>query len=252
MKLFGRVLAAGSLAMLLAVGSGPSTVTAQEPKQVSVFAAASLTSAFKAIGAAFEKEHPGTKVELNVAGSPTLVRQIDDGAHADVFASADEANMKKVVDAKLAVGEPQIFAKNRLAIVVEAGNPKKIASLADLAKPGLTIALAGPGVPAGEYARAAFGKAGVAVPQASLEVDVKAVLQKVALGEADAGIVYVTDVSGPKVEAVPIPDDVNVTASYPIAVLKNGTSPELGKAFVSFVVSPDGQRFLSEAGFLTR
>src|SRR5262249_41746219 len=150
MKLFGRLLVTGALAALVATSAKVSPAAAQEPREVSVFAAASLTAAFRSIAAAFEKAHPGTKVELTFAGSPTLVRQMDDGAHGEVFAWAEEANRKKVVASRLAVGERQIFAKNRLTIVVEAGNPKKIASLADMAKPGLTIALAGPGVPAGE------------------------------------------------------------------------------------------------------
>src|SRR5262249_37636967 len=117
MKLFGRLLVTGALAALVATSAKVSPAAAQEPREVSVFAAASLPAAFRSIAAAFEKAPPGIKVELNFAGSPPLARQIDDGAHGDVFASADEANMKKVVDSKLAVGEPQIFAKNRLTIV---------------------------------------------------------------------------------------------------------------------------------------
>ena len=243
-----KLLLGASLA--LARASAAFAEPAATAQHVTVFAAASLTSAFRQIAADFEGKNPGVSVELNFGGSPTLVKQIQEGAQADAFAAADEANMQKIVDAKLAVGEPQIFARNRLTIVVQKGNPKKIASLADLAKPGLAIALGAPGVPAGRYAREAFAKAGVAVPESSQELDVKAVLQKVALGEADAGIVYVTDVAGAEVDAVAIPDEVNVVGKYPVAVLKEGTNRAGGEAFVRCVLSAEGQRVLTKAGFL--
>lgn len=226
---------------------------AEPTKQtVSVFAAASLTEAFKTIGAAFERAHPGTTVQFNFAASSLLAQQIHEGAPADVFASADEANMQKAADAGDLAGAAQIFAHNRLVIAVPAGNPKRIASLTDLTKSDLTLVLAAPQVPAGKYAAEAFAKAGLAVPAASQEIDVRAVLNKVALNEADAGIVYVTDIraAGGKVEAVPIPDQYNVTARYPIAVLKHAADPLNAKAFVDFVLSPDARATLTQFGFL--
>jgi len=220
-----------------------------------VFAAASLTQAFQAIASAFEHGHPNVKVQLNFAGSSTLVQQIQQGAPADVFASADEANMQKLVDGGAIAGAPQLFARNTLQIVVPAGNPKHIAALADLAKPGLTIALCGPSVPCGRYAAEAFTKAGVTAPAASQELDVKAVLTKVSMGEADAGIVYVTDVRAAapgKVVGVDIPASSNVMARYPLAVVKHAPNAAAAAAFVEFVLSPEGQRLLAGFGFLPR
>ena len=219
---------------------------------INVFAAASLTSAFQAATSEFERAHPGFKVELSFGGSPTLVQQIQQGAPADIFASADEANMQKLVDSGQIAGKVQIFARNELSIVVAPGDPKHISSLADLSKPGLTIVLCGSTVPCGRYAAEAFAKAGVAVPAASQEADVKAVLSKVALGEADAGIVYVTDVRAAqgKVEGVAIPEAQNVVGRYPIAVLKEAKNPTGAQAFVDFILSPRGQAIL--AGFAFR
>jgi molybdate transport system substrate-binding protein len=221
---------------------------------ISVFAAASLTSAFQAMAAAFEHDHAGVKVQVNFAGSPTLVQQILERAPADVFASADEASMQKLVDSGDIAAAPAIFARNALQIVVAAGNPKRVTGLADLAKPGLVIALCGATVPCGRYAAEAFAKAGIAAPAASQELDVKAVSSKVAMGEADAGIVYVTDVraAGGKVEGVAIPEATNVVARYPIAVLKNASNPAAAGAFVDFVVSAHGQQVLARFGFLAR
>lgn len=219
---------------------------------VSVFAAASLTEAFRTIGKDFEAANPGTKVEFNFAGSSTLARQIIEGAPADVFASADEKNLQKVVDAGDVAGAPQPFVGNRLAIIVPRGNPKHVNGLADLARQGMVISLAAPGVPVGDYAREAFEKAGVPVPNASQETDVKAVAMRVSMGEADAGVVYATDVAagGDKVEIVVIPDAHNVTAKYPIATLENAPNAAGARAFVAYVLSPPGQTVLKGAGFL--
>jgi molybdate transport system substrate-binding protein len=221
-------------------------------EKVTVFAAASLTETFRTIGKDFGAAHPGTQVEFNFAGSSTLARQIVEGAPADVFASADDENMKKVVDAGDVAGAPQPFARNRLAIVVPRGNPKHVAGLADLGRPGMTVALAAPEVPVGRYATQAFAKAGVPRPEASNEVDVKAVLTRVAMGEADAGIVYTTDVvaGGDRVEAVSIPEQHNVIASYPIATLKAAPNAAGARAFVAYVLSAPGQRVLARSGFL--
>jgi len=211
-------------------------------ESVTVFAAASLTEPFRTIGKDFEAAHPGTKVEFNFAGSSTLVRQIVEAAPADVFASADEENMQKAVDAGDVAGMPQVFARNRLAIIVPKGNPKHVTGLADLARPGMTIALAAPAVPVGRYAAEAFAKAGVPAPAGSNEADVKAVVTRVSLDEADAGVVYTTDAAagGEKVETVAIPDGHNVVARYPIATLKGAPNPAGARAFVAYVLSPPG------------
>jgi molybdate transport system substrate-binding protein len=227
---------------------------AAAPKRnLTVFAGASLTEAFKVIGSAFEQAHPGLTITFSFAGSSTLVEQIKSGAPADVLASADESTMQKATDAGEMAGAPRIFASNRLTIVVPKGNPKRIASLADLAKSGVTVVLAAPAVPAGKYAAQIFAKAGVTVTAASQEVDVRGVLHKVALDEADAGIVYVTDIraAAGKVEAVAIPDRYNVIAQYPIAALKRAGDPQTAMAFVNFVLSAAGQVTLEEFGFRT-
>jgi len=218
---------------------------------VSVFAAASLTDSFRAIAREFEKLNGGTAVELNLAGSPTLVRQIVEGAPADVFASADEASMESLRMSKHVVGEPVVFARNSLAIAVDKGNPHRIAGLADLVRPKLIIALCAPTVPAGRYAREAFRRAGVPVPAASEELDVRAALTKVELGEADAAVVYVTDVRAraERIERVAIPDAHNVVARYPIARLVNALHTDAARRFVDYVLSPAGQRILADHGF---
>ena len=218
---------------------------------VTVFAASSLTDAFKKAGDGLKLKTPGTDYVFNFGSSSTLATQITSGAPADVFASADDVNMQKVVDAKLNDGAPAVFVSNRLQIAVAAGNPKQIGGLADLANPGLIVVLAGPAVPAGRYALEALGKAGVAVRPASQEVDVRAVLNKVALGEADAGIVYVTDVksAGTRVTGVDIPEQHQIIARYPIAVVKESKNPRLAKAYVDYLLSDEGQKLLAEFGF---
>lgn len=222
------------------------------PEPLNVFAAASLTEVFKAIATEFQKFHPGIPVQFNFAGSSTLVQQIREGAPAGVFASADEGNMQKLADAGDLGSAPRIFASNRLAIAVPLGNPKRVATLGDLTKSGLTLALAAPAVPAGKYAAEAFAKAGLAVPPASQELDVKAVLNKVALGEVDAGIVYSTDVraAAGRVDGVAIADQFNVVARYPIAVLMHAASPARAATFIAFVLSEHGKKALAAYGFL--
>jgi molybdate transport system substrate-binding protein len=250
-------LAAGC-ALLLAVagcgdGAGRAGASGSSIGTVTVAAAASLTAAFQELGTAFEKANPGAKVRFNFAGSATLVTQLVNGAPGDVFAAADEANMKKATDAHLVDGSPQIFARNRLEIVVAAGNPKNITGLADLNRPGLVISMCAPQVPAGQYARQAYAKAGLPFPAgASQELDVKQVVSRVQQGQADAGVVYTTDVSaaGAKVAGVPIPDPVNVTASYPVAVIATGGNPAGGRAFVAYLTSAAGQAVLARYGFL--
>ena len=249
-----RALRPFLLLAVVALGSGMQASAADSPaskQNLTVFAAASLAEAFKTIGTAFEHTHPGLTVMFSFAGSPTLATQIADKAPADVFAAADESNMQKVVDAGAVSGEARIFATNQLTIVVPKGNPKHIESLSNMSRTGVIVSLAAPEVPAGKYAVQIFAKAAIPVPKASQEVDVRAVLSRVAAGEADAGIVYVSDIraAGDKVEAVAIPAQYNVVAQYPIAVLKHAENTESATAFVDFVLSAPGQTLLKEFGF---
>jgi molybdate transport system substrate-binding protein len=191
-------------------------------------------------------------VTFNFAGTPTLVTQIEQGAHADVFASADTVNMDRLeADGLTTSATAQVFAHNRLEIVVARGNPRKISALADLVKAGVIYVAEAPTVPAGKYSLQALARAGVTVKPKSLEADVKSVVSKIELGEADAGIVYTTDVraAGDKVAGVPIPDEYNVVATYPIAAVKGTTNTSTASDFIDFVTSGAGQAILGEFGF---
>ncbi len=239
-------LAAAAVALALVAGCGGG-----DPHgTVTVFAAASLREAFEQIAVDVEDAQPGLDVQFNFAGSQQLARQIVEGAPADVFASADVPQMNVAVGAGR-VAEPVTFVHNRLAIVTEAGNPADIGSLADLADPQLKVVLAAEDVPAGRYARDVLDNAGVVVNPVSLEVDVRAVLSKVALGEADAGIVYATDVTNAAdgVEQVDIPDDQNIVATYPIAVVDEAPNPSGAAEFVDAVRSDEGRAVLENHGF---
>jgi len=252
-----RAVTALTAMLLVTCGGSPSTASTPTPSpdpvtgSINVFAAASLTAAFKEEGTAFQAKHANASVVFNLAGSASLVTSIDNGAPADVFASADLPNMQKVVAAGNAIGQPANFASNRLQIVVAAGNPKGIKGLADLANAGTVLILCAPAVPCGNYANQALTKAGVKVTPKSQEQDVNAVISKVSQGEADAGIVYVTDVkaAGQKVQGVDIPDDQNVIASYPIATVKGGANSKGGQAFIDFLLSAAGQAVLANYGF---
>lgn len=219
---------------------------------VTVFAAASLTGAFTEIGDAFMVEHPGAKVTFNFAASSELVAQIGEGAPADVFASADVSNMTKLTDAGTNATEPEVFATNVAEIIVAPGNPEGITGVADLANEGLIVVLCAPEVPCGTYATSIIENAGVMVTPKSLEENVKAVVTKVTLGEADAGIVYATDVTaaGDKAAGVEIPVDINVVAEYPIAVTKQAPNAEGAQTFIDFVNGEQGQEILASYGFL--
>lgn len=221
--------------------------------RLTVLAAASLTDAFTEIGARFEKANPRVKVTFGFGASSSLATQVNQGAPGDVFASADAPNMDKLLGpgGAGAASPPVTFARNSLQIVVGRGNPKRIASLADLARPGVVYVAAAPSVPIGGYAQQVLAKAAVAPVPKSLEADVKAVVTKVALGEADAGIVYTTDVraAGDKVQGVAIPDELNVVARYPIAVLRSVKNPVAADAFVAFVRGSEGQAVLASYGF---
>ncbi len=220
-----------------------------------IFAAASLTGAFNKIKADFIALNPKVNLTMNYNGSGSLVTQIQNGAPADVFASADGDNMNKLSGTGK-IDFPQNFADNLLEIVVQQNNPKHIATLADLARPDVSVVLGDPAsVPAGKYAKQALAAAGVSVTPKSLELNVTAVTQKIALQEADAGIVYVTDVkasvaAGQFVDGVPIPAAQNVVAVYPIGVLKNSPNQAVAQAFVGYVKSPAGQATLASFGFL--
>lgn len=220
---------------------------------VTVFAAASLTAAFTEIGDAFKDEHPDAKVVLSFAGSSDLVTQIIEGAPADVFASADLNNMTKVTDASLNAVEPVVFAKNIAEIIVGAGNPKGVTGVEDLADPtDLIVVQCASEVPCGAYAETIYEHAGITATPASFEENVKAVVTKVTLGEADAGIVYATDVTsaGADAEGVAIPEDINVVAEYPIASLAEAPNADGAQAFIDFILSEQGQTILASYGFL--
>jgi molybdate transport system substrate-binding protein len=216
---------------------------------ITVFAAASLKEAFTAIGTAFEAAHPGTKVTFNFGASSALAQQITQGAPADVFASASPKNMQQVVDGK-AANDSTAFAKNVLEIAVPPSNPGKVTGLNDLGRAGVKVVLCQPQVPCGALAQTVLGKANVAVKPVSLEADVKSTLTKVQLGEADAALVYVTDVTsaGDKVKGVEIPAAVNAATTYPIATLTASRNAGLAKAFVAYVLS-EGRAELTKVGF---
>jgi molybdate transport system substrate-binding protein len=226
--------------------SSASTLTGS----ITVLAAASLTGSFTEVARDFEAAHPGTKVTLSFGPSSGLATAITGGAPADVFASASQKNMDAVTGAGLASGD-KAFVRNVMEVAVPRSNPARIARLADLAKPGTKVALCQAQVPCGTVAAKVFANAGLRVTPVSQEVDVKAVLTKVQLGEVDAGVVYVTDVraAGDKVTGIQIPADVNASTTYPIAALTKAPNPALAAAFVAYVLSPDGQRVLADAGF---
>jgi len=230
---------------------GASTTSSAVTGSLNVFAAASLTKAFDAAQQPLTNAHPGLSVTYDFAGSNTLVAQIEQGAPADVFASADTANMTKLVNAGL-VDTPVVFARNKLEIAVAPGNPKHITGLADLARPGVSVVLEAPGVPAGDYTRGVLGRLHIGVTPRSLETDVKSALAKVASGEADATVVYVTDVvaAGSDVTGIAIPDPVQPSITYPIAVVKASRNQAAAQAFVDSAVSGEVQKALAAAGFL--
>lgn len=249
-----RILAASLTVLCLALAACGSddddTVT--DVGEVTVFAAASLTAAFTEVGDAFMAENPDASITFNFAASSELVTQIGEGAPADVFASADQGNMTKLTDAGNNATEPKIFATNLLEIIVEPGNPEGITDVADLANENLILVICAPEVPCGKYAAQIFKSAGVTVTPRSLEENVKAVVSKVTLGEADAGLVYTTDVTaaGDKAAGVEIPTDINVVAEYPIAMTKEASNVKGAQAFIDFVTSERGQTILESYGFL--
>src|SRR5579859_1132363 len=245
--------AAGAVLVLVLAACGGSSSTGSAatppPTSLTVLAAASLKPPFDQLAAQL-KSKANITVTFNYAGTQTLVTQLTQGAQADVFASADVAHMTTMDKAGLLQGPSLVFAHNSLEIAVAKGNPKSIHSLADLARSGLVIVLADRSVPAGNYAQQILTKAGVTVHSASFEQSVSSVLAKVAIGDADAGIVYSSDITtNNRVDGVPIPGDQNLVAEYPIAVLKSASNSAGAKAFVDYVLSRDGQAALMAAGF---
>ena len=256
-----RCLVAFTALTFIATGCGSSnssdstTTTTAEPSaltgHVNVLAAASLTESLNDLQTALKATAPDLDLTLSYAGSQALVQQIQDGAPADVFASADEKNMQKLVDAGL-VETPVVFARNQLEIAVAPGNPKHVTGLKDLARSDLVVVLADPSVPVGNYSQQAITKAGVTVNPKSLELDVKSALARVTSGEADAAIVYATDVeaAGQTATGVAIPDGDNVIASYPVAVIKASTNKAAARAFIKTLLGTKGQAVLRAHGFL--
>ena len=256
-----RVVAAVGLTALLAGcgGGGGSTAAAPsaapsaapEARTLTVLAAASLTETFNGLEKQFEAAHPGVDVKLNYAGSSDLAQQIVNGAPADVFAAASDATMKTVTDAGQAAGTPKIFATNVLEIATAPGNPKGIAGFADLAKPDLKVVVCAPQVPCGAAADKIEKATGVTLKPVSEEADVKSTLGKITSGDADAGLVYLTDVASAKgqVQGVEFPEATQATTNYPIAVLKNAPQADLTQQFEDLVTGDAGQQALKTAGF---
>jgi molybdate transport system substrate-binding protein len=252
--------AACALTAALASGCGsdahtPSTTSAEGTATPSgslmVFAAASLKKPFTAIGEQFKTDNPGTSVEFSFAGSSDLVTQLTQGANADVFASADTKNMDKAAQAGLLAGDPVNFASNTLTIAVAPGNPEGITSFGDLTREGLHVVVCAPQVPCGAATDKVEQATGVQLNPVSEESSVTDVLNKVTSGQADAGLVYVTDVAGSdgKVTAVVSPEAAGAVNTYPIATLKGAADSELARKFVDYVTGGAGQQVLGNAGF---
>ena len=240
----GGDTSAGSGSSPAAPGSGAASGT------VTVFAAASLTESFTSLGRQFEAAHPGTTVKFNFGASSSLAENINQGAPADVFASASPKNMQQVVDADGA-SDSKTFARNVMQIAVPPDNPAGVREVTDLARSNVKVALCQPQVPCGAVAQQVFENVNITVKPVTQGADVKAVLTTVQLGEVDAGMVYRTDVraAGTKVKGIEIPADQNASTSYPIAALTEAPNPAGAAAFVDYVLSPDGEKVLEQAGF---
>jgi molybdate transport system substrate-binding protein len=234
-------------------GSAPSAAASAAPQAqtLTVLAAASLTETFNGLEKQFETDHPGVDVRLSYSGSSDLAQQIVNGAPANVFAAASDATMKTVTDAGLAAGAPKVVATNVLQIATAPGNPKGIAAFADLAKPDLKVVVCAPQVPCGAAEQKIEKVTGVTLKPVSQEADVKSTLGKVTSGDADAGLVYVTDVdaAGSAVEGVNFTEAGQAVTNYPIAVLKNAPQPQLAQQFEDLVTGDVGRRALQDAGF---
>lgn len=241
----------GAVVVSMTGCAGGAQPPGQANQSITVYAAASLTDSFTDLAQEFEAEHPGAAVELNFAGSSTLVTQLADGAPADVFASADQANMDKAVEAGLVQGSPSIFATNTLTIAVPPGNPAGIESFADLGGSGVDLVICEPRVPCGAATQKLQEVTGVDLTAVSEESAVTDVLGKVTSGQADAGVVYKTDVTaaGDAVDEVQIAEAGQAVNQYPIAELAAAQNTELAQEFVDFVQGPRGQQRLAREGF---
>ena len=251
-----RARAAALLAAALlpaACSTGEPAPGAAERSTLSVFAAASLQGTFTEIGERFERAHPGVAVAFSFAGSSDLAAQVAEGAPADVLASADGATAARVAAEGLTAGDPVPFATNVLQIATPPGNPAGVTGFTDLARPGVDVVVCAPQVPCGAAARAVQASTGVTLSPVSEESSVTDVLGKVAAGEADAGLVYVTDVraAGGAVTGVPLPEAADVVNTYPIAALRGAAEPGLARDFVAYVTGPEGRAVLGAAGFGT-
>ena len=258
MKRFAALAFTATLSIALATGcgsetqSGPQSTTVGEGStNLVVFAAASLKQSFTDIAEQFKTDNPDTTVEFSFAGSSDLVTQLEQGAKADVFASADTKNMDKAAKANLLAGSPVNFASNTLTIAVAPGNPKQITGFRDLTRAGLNVVVCAPQVPCGSATEKIETATNVQLNPVSEESSVTDVLNKVTSGEADAGLVYVTDVkgAGAKVDAVAFPETTDAVNIYPIASLAGSANAELAQKFVDFVVGEQGQKALDAAGF---
>ncbi|GGV46289.1 molybdate-binding protein [Streptomyces longisporoflavus] len=229
-------------------GAGKAAGDSAQKADLTVLAASSLTDVFKTAGAAYEKENPGTKVNFSFAGSQELAAQVKQGAPADALVTADTKTMDGL---RSDTGAPSVIAKNRLVIAVGEGNPKKVAELKDLSDSKLKVVLAAPEVPVGRYSKQILDDQKIDVRPVSQEPNVRAVLSKVELGEADAGLVYKTDAATAteKVDAVRIPDGENAIAEYPAATLKTSEHADAAAAFVKWLSTPAAQKILKNAGF---
>lgn len=241
------------LLVVFAVLSSACTSSSSEDEPVLVFAAASLTDAFASLQEDFELAHPEVRVEFNFAGSGLLREQISQGAPADIFASADLGNMETLSSVGLVVDPVQVFALNRMALAVSASNPKAITSLVDLERDDLLVGLCTAGVPCGDLARRLLVGAGISPRLATVEPNVRALANKIALDELDVGLVYVTDIVAlaPVIEGVEIPDDDNFTTPYPIAVVKDAPHRQGAETFFDYVNSNRAAQILEEHGFQT-
>jgi molybdate transport system substrate-binding protein len=242
---------AAAVALLVACGGGASPPEGTASRKVTVLAASSLTDAFTEAGAAFEAGNPGTTVVFSFGGSSSLAAQVVEGAPADVFAAADEFSMAQVLDAGAAAGAVQPLATNGLEIAVAPGNPERIASLADLARDDLTVVLCAERVPCGRFALEVLARRSIELTPESLEESSRAVLTKIELGEADAGIVYRTDVlaASNRVSGVPIPAEDDVVAHLAVVLTGAAREPDAAAAFVAYLIGPEGQAVLARHGF---